>query len=103
LERHDEGLENMNVIFASGALAKFLTAPDRGASRQDLMRLKSAAEAEAPPSRAGIKRREPSAGLAAPGRPAKTGVSDTSNVLAFIDRAKFDRAPLEREWESAPD
>jgi hypothetical protein len=24
-------------------------------------------------------------------------------VLEFIDRAKFDRARLEREWESAPE
>jgi hypothetical protein len=100
--QHDEGLENMNVIFASGALAKFLVARDRGASRQDLMRLKSIAEAEVPPSRAG-SRREPSAAPAAPGKPAKTEVSDTSNVLEFINRAKFDRARLEREWESAPE
>ena len=84
-------------IFASGALAKFLLARDRGASSQDLMKLKSAAEAEVPPSRA--KRRD-GAGPSLASKPPKTSASDTSNILEF---PKFDRARLEREWESAPD
>ena len=86
-------------IFATGSLAKFLDARDRGASRQELMRLSKAAMAEAESSRA-----EPSTRSAPPVKPSKTDapVSHRSNVLEFIDRAKFDRARLEREWQSAP-
>lgn len=95
-------------IFASGALAKFLNARYLGASHPELMRLKTAAEAEVMPSRPGSKRREPSAGLAVPGklpknRLAENPISHRSNVLDFIDRAKFDRAQIERSWESAPE
>jgi hypothetical protein len=95
-----KGSEMYTKIFASGALAKFLYARDRGASHQELTRLKSVAEAEVPPSRAGSKRRD--------GAGPKIGVSDTavshrSNVLDFINRAKFDRARLEVEWQSAPE
>jgi hypothetical protein len=87
-------------IFATGALAKFLDVRDRGASHQELIRLKSAAEAEATPSRA---RQRDGAGPSLASKPPKTWGSDTSNVFEFIDRAKFDRARLEREWSSAPD
>jgi len=98
-------------IFASGALAKFLDARDHGASRQELMRLKTAAEAEiTKPSGAGSNQRRDGAGpsLAPPSKPLKIGASNTevshrSNVLEFIERAKFDRTRLEREWQSAPE
>jgi len=87
-------------IFASGALAKFLDARDRGASREELMRLSKAALAEQEKSRA-----KPSTRPAPPVKPSKTDSpgSHRSNVLEFLDRAKFDHARLEREWQSAPE
>jgi hypothetical protein len=45
----------MSVIFASGALAKFLNARNRGASRQELLELKLAAM-PGPPANAVPKR-----------------------------------------------
>jgi hypothetical protein len=66
----------MNVIFATGALRKFMNARARGASRQELAQLSAAAMAE--------QTTRP-----LPRRP-DGGVVD------------LDRARLERSWESAP-
>jgi hypothetical protein len=90
----------MHAIFATGALRKFMDARERGASREELTRLSKAAMAEQEKSRV-----RPSTRPAPPSGPSKTeaAVSHRSNVLEFIDRAKFDRSRLEREWESAPE
>jgi len=76
----------MNVIFATGALRKFMEARARGASRQVLTQLSAAAMAEQP----AVASPTPFQGLIA-------RMQDKPRVIIDLERAR-----LERSWESAP-